>query len=120
MCSSFLSPDDCNVSNLILRCDAHSLGDTHVHIRRICGDAVAHKCKPIWGLDTDGEIYGAWRDMGVKGLWYLTGTCKLCSNVGVDVDVVYWYRQYWAREVLFEAFCVAYVVSHILAVVAAN
>lgn len=55
----------------------NGLGDTHVHIRRICGDAVAHKCKPIWGLDTDGEIYGAWRDMGVKGLWYLTGNIGL-------------------------------------------
>ena len=31
------------------------------------------KCKPIWGLNKEGEINGAWRDTGVKGLWYMAG-----------------------------------------------
>jgi hypothetical protein len=48
-------------------------GDQRDHIRRVCGDAVADKCKPIWGLDEEGETHGVARDTGVRGLWYIMG-----------------------------------------------
>jgi hypothetical protein len=50
-------------------------GDMRGNIRRICGDAVADQCKPVWGLDKEGEFNGVWRDIGVRGLWYMTGSC---------------------------------------------
>ena len=55
--------------------DICRLGDPGSHIGRICGEAVLQRCKPIWGLDKEGEINGTWRDMGVKGLWYMMGMC---------------------------------------------
>lgn len=49
------------------------LGDARDHVRRLCGDEVYNKCKPIWGLNKEGEINGVWRHMGVHGLWYMMG-----------------------------------------------
>ena len=63
--------------NLILPGNANRLGDCRAHIQRICGDALLEKCKPIWGLDKEGEINGTWRDTGVRGLWYMIGTCRV-------------------------------------------
>ncbi|KAF8143648.1 hypothetical protein K438DRAFT_1911041 [Mycena galopus ATCC 62051] len=56
------------------------VGDARDGVRKICGDAVGDKCKPIWGLNAEGEINGAWRDLGVPGLWLaiLTGNLALC------------------------------------------
>ena len=48
-----------------------SLTDADYGIRRICRDEVADKCKPLWGMDEEGEINGCWKDMGVPGLWYI-------------------------------------------------
>ncbi|KAJ6502848.1 hypothetical protein C8R47DRAFT_1007901 [Mycena vitilis] len=57
---------------------ATGLGDAREGVRKICGDAVGDKCKPIWGLNAEGEINGAWRDLGVPGLWYMLGNLALC------------------------------------------
>ncbi|KAJ6490350.1 hypothetical protein C8R47DRAFT_1273552 [Mycena vitilis] len=43
---------------------ATGVGDVRDNVRRVCGDELAAKCKPIWGLDEDGEIQGCWRDLG--------------------------------------------------------
>ncbi|KAF7378296.1 Flavin-containing monooxygenase [Mycena sanguinolenta] len=56
---------------------ATGLGDARNGVRKVCGDAVGDKCKPIWGLNDEGEINGAWRDLGVPGLWYMTGSLAL-------------------------------------------
>ncbi|THU96531.1 FAD/NAD(P)-binding domain-containing protein [Dendrothele bispora CBS 962.96] len=57
---------------------ATGLGDNRHIIRKICGEDVGNRCTPIWGLDSDGEIQGTWRDLGVKGLWYIMGNLALC------------------------------------------
>ncbi|KAJ6600169.1 hypothetical protein B0H10DRAFT_2230969 [Mycena sp. CBHHK59/15] len=57
---------------------ATGLGDARKGVRKICGDEVGDKCKQIWGLDEEGEINGAWRDLGVPGLWYMIGNLALC------------------------------------------
>ena len=49
--------------------------DPKFQIRRICGEEVADRCSPIWGLNKEGEINGVWRDLGVPGLWYMMGAC---------------------------------------------
>ncbi|KAF7324570.1 Flavin-containing monooxygenase [Mycena kentingensis (nom. inval.)] len=56
---------------------ATGVGDPAEHTRHICGDAVADQCPPQWGLNSEGEMNAAWRDMGVKGLWYMTGNFSM-------------------------------------------
>ncbi|KAF8209052.1 hypothetical protein K438DRAFT_1573180 [Mycena galopus ATCC 62051] len=56
---------------------ATGFGDARDVVRKICGDAVGDRCKPIWGLNAEGEINGVWRDLGVPGLWYMTGNLAL-------------------------------------------
>jgi len=42
-------------------------------MRRILGPEVGARLKPIWGLDPEGEIRGAWRDVGLPRVWYMMG-----------------------------------------------
>ncbi|KAJ6488872.1 hypothetical protein C8R45DRAFT_1053267 [Mycena sanguinolenta] len=56
---------------------ATGFGDARDTVRKVCGDAVADRCKRIWGLNTEGEVNGAWRDLGVPGLWYMLGNLQL-------------------------------------------
>ena len=42
-------------------------------IRDLFGDAVAEKVGKVWGWDEGGEIRGAWRPTGQKGLWLQLG-----------------------------------------------
>ncbi|KAJ7250746.1 hypothetical protein C8J57DRAFT_679664 [Mycena rebaudengoi] len=55
---------------------ATGLGDARVGMRKICGDVIDN-CEQIWGLDSEGELRGAWRDLGISGLWYMTGNYAL-------------------------------------------
>jgi cation diffusion facilitator CzcD-associated flavoprotein CzcO len=57
---------------------ATGLGDPVEHIRRVCGDDVAKQCKPLWGLNDEGELNSVWRDLGVPGLWSMMGNLALC------------------------------------------
>ncbi|KAJ7624512.1 hypothetical protein FB45DRAFT_1086278 [Roridomyces roridus] len=52
---------------------ATGLGECRDAIKWICGEEIGAKTRKIWGLNEEGEIYGAWRDVGVDGLWYMTG-----------------------------------------------
>ncbi|KAJ6552471.1 hypothetical protein DFH09DRAFT_1366313 [Mycena vulgaris] len=47
------------------------------HIRAVCGDLVANKCKTLWDLDPEGQIKGVWRDTGIKNLWYIVGSLAM-------------------------------------------
>jgi hypothetical protein len=40
-------------------------------MKKIIGDDV--ECKPVWGLDEEGEICGVWRDLGIPNLWAMMG-----------------------------------------------
>jgi hypothetical protein len=44
-------------------------------MRGILGPEVGARLKPIWGLDPEGEIRGAWRDVGIPRVWYMMGKC---------------------------------------------
>lgn len=50
-----------------------SLGNSIDAVRYLCGEEVASKCTPIWGLNAEGELQGCWREFGVPGLWYMSG-----------------------------------------------
>ncbi|KAJ3746740.1 hypothetical protein DFH05DRAFT_1534500 [Lentinula detonsa] len=56
---------------------ATGFGDARNLIRKICGDDVANKCSPVWGLNEEGEILGSWKYMGVPGLWYAMGNLAM-------------------------------------------
>ncbi|KAK7032645.1 hypothetical protein VNI00_012910 [Paramarasmius palmivorus] len=56
---------------------ATGYGDARTLVRRICGEELGKKVKPIWGLNEEGEINGLWRDLGVPGLWYMMGNLAL-------------------------------------------
>ncbi|PPQ85677.1 hypothetical protein CVT25_002128 [Psilocybe cyanescens] len=57
---------------------ATGLGDPKEHIANVCGDEIAKKCTPVWGLDKEGELNGTWKGLGVPGLWYMMGNLALC------------------------------------------
>ncbi|UZG59905.1 flavin-containing monooxygenase [Rhodococcus opacus] len=42
--------------------------------RRILGDSVADRCKPVWGLDEEGELNTMWRPSGHPGFWFTGGS----------------------------------------------
>lgn len=49
------------------------LGNSRDTVREICGDTLASRCTPIWGLDEEGELNGCWKEFGVPRLWYISG-----------------------------------------------
>ncbi|KAF9078745.1 hypothetical protein BDP27DRAFT_1206778 [Rhodocollybia butyracea] len=56
---------------------ATGFGDARTVIRKICGDEIADKCSPTWGLSDEGEILGSWKDMNIPGLWYAMGNLAM-------------------------------------------
>ena len=46
-------------------------------MRSIIGPELGARLKPIWGLDPEGEIKGAWRDIGVPRAWCMMGETSL-------------------------------------------
>jgi hypothetical protein len=50
-----------------------SLGEARDPMRKILGPEAGARLKPIWGLDAEGEIQGAWRDIGLPRLWCMIG-----------------------------------------------
>jgi hypothetical protein len=44
-------------------------------MREICGDEVASKVGPVWGMDEEGQLQGVFRHSGHDGLWFGMGMC---------------------------------------------
>ena len=38
---------------------------------------------PIWGLDKEGEVRGAWRELDVPNLYYMMGECRVFGEGSV-------------------------------------
>lgn len=51
-------------------------------VRRTLGEDVASRCKPIWGMDEEGELNSAWRDCGVPNLWIMVGESFKGASLG--------------------------------------
>ena len=54
-----------------------SIGDLRDQIWRVGGDELVSRCKPLLGLDSEGEINGVWRNFGVPNMWYMMGQLPL-------------------------------------------
>lgn len=48
--------------------------------RDIFGDEVADRCRPVWGLDSEGELSGVWRRSGFDGLWFMGGNMSMARG----------------------------------------
>lgn len=81
-----------------------SLGNAIDGIRELCGDNVAEKCSAVWGMDEEGEINGTWRDMGLKGMWYMMGT-RLKKSRGLSFFKLSSFRQSCSVSFLFKTPC---------------
>jgi cation diffusion facilitator CzcD-associated flavoprotein CzcO len=44
--------------------------------RRLLGDKVADRCRPVWGLDDEGELRTIWRRSGHDRLWFMGGNLQ--------------------------------------------
>jgi len=51
----------------------YSLGEASDQIREICGEEVVSRIKKIWGMNSEGEIDGVWRDIGIPNIWCVLG-----------------------------------------------
>ncbi|KAG1740407.1 uncharacterized protein EDB91DRAFT_1053093, partial [Suillus paluster] len=52
---------------------ATGFGDLRDSVRLMCGEEVAQKVGPMWGLDDEGELRGVWKDSGHEALWIAAG-----------------------------------------------
>ncbi|KXN81358.1 putative indole-3-pyruvate monooxygenase YUCCA8 [Leucoagaricus sp. SymC.cos] len=77
LCASSLNFEDGSSLSTDVVVFATGAGDLRSPIYSICGRDVGNRCKPIWGLDGEGEIQGCWRDLGVPRLWYMTGSFQM-------------------------------------------
>ena len=64
----FLRP--LQVSVLIL----YRYGDIRENVRDILGPEDGKKIPRIWGLNAEGELRTAWREIGLSNAWYMMGT----------------------------------------------
>jgi cation diffusion facilitator CzcD-associated flavoprotein CzcO len=55
---------------------ATGFSNTIDSVRATLGDEVADRVGPIWGMDEEGELNGAWRACGAKNLWIMVGTLQ--------------------------------------------
>ncbi|PLB51483.1 putative flavo protein [Aspergillus steynii IBT 23096] len=55
---------------------ATGFSSTVESVRQIFGDEIAGQCKPIWGIDEEGEFNGAWKLSGVDNLWFMVGSLQ--------------------------------------------
>ena len=49
-----------------------------VTARKILGEDVAARVKPMWGVDEEGEQRNVWRDTGVPNFWFMMGNLMWC------------------------------------------
>ncbi|KAF8736700.1 hypothetical protein AX14_014110 [Amanita brunnescens Koide BX004] len=68
------------LADVVVFCTGFS--DSRDGVRKICGDEVSDKCSPIGGLNAEGEVRGAWREIasGYPNLWYMMGTLSLSRH----------------------------------------
>lgn len=55
---------------------ATGFSNTIESVRQVFGDDIANHFEPIWGMDEEGELNGAWKLTGVKDLWLMIGSLQ--------------------------------------------
>lgn len=49
-----------------------------VSLAKIFGEEIASRVKPVWNLNSEGELRTAWRDSGVPNFWFMMGNLAWC------------------------------------------
>ncbi|TBU34305.1 FAD/NAD(P)-binding domain-containing protein [Dichomitus squalens] len=49
-----------------------------VTIKKLLGEDIASRVKPMWNLDEEGELRNVWRDTGVPNFWFMMGNLMWC------------------------------------------
>lgn len=62
------------VASVLSRASCDSFDGATNAIKRLVGDELSSRVSQIWGVNEEGEQYGAWRYLGVPNLWFMTGT----------------------------------------------
>jgi len=57
---------------------ATGYGDLRVPVRRVIGEELGKKLTRVWSVNGEGEPNTLAREMGVPGLWYLSGSLSIC------------------------------------------
>ncbi|OAX37348.1 FAD/NAD(P)-binding domain-containing protein [Rhizopogon vinicolor AM-OR11-026] len=65
---------------------ANGYADGRTSYRELLPESLHDKVRPIWGLDAEGELNGAWREVGMRdeegealsGIWSMMGSLGLC------------------------------------------
>ncbi|KAF8893478.1 hypothetical protein BD779DRAFT_1759690 [Infundibulicybe gibba] len=57
---------------------ATGIGSARDGLLKLLDDSAGKKLKPIWGFNEEGEINGAWRDLGLPRLWTMMGNLAFC------------------------------------------
>lgn len=57
---------------------ATGYGDPRGPIRDIVGEELGKKITPVWGVDSEGEIRSAWKEIGAENLWLMMGNFAWC------------------------------------------
>jgi hypothetical protein len=78
-------------------------------MREILGPEAGARLKPIWGLDSEGEIQGAWRDIGLPNLWCMIGKPFSFSGGEKKLRCSTRCREFCLVPIPLEARCAAYV-----------
>jgi hypothetical protein len=77
---------------------ATGLGEARDPMRKIIGPEAGAHLKEIWGLDSEGEIKGAWRDIGLPRLWCMIGNFALCRFHSKHVALRAFLHVYYDRS----------------------
>ncbi|MBN9621824.1 MAG: NAD(P)-binding domain-containing protein [Actinobacteria bacterium] len=51
----------------------------------IVGDEIAGRCKPVWGVEEEGEMNSVWRSSGHPGIWFFGGNLAFVRHFSLTV-----------------------------------
>ena len=52
-------------------------------MKRIIGKELSKRLAKMWGLNEEGEVHGNARELGLPGLWHLSGTHYLNARIAI-------------------------------------
>ena len=63
-------------------------GDLRDPIKRVIGADLGQKLTKIWGLDDDGELSSIAKEVGIPGLWYLSGIPAVSNRLSLYTEAL--------------------------------
>ncbi|KAL6304078.1 FAD/NAD(P)-binding domain-containing protein [Sparassis latifolia] len=60
-------------ADVVIFATGYGKSDARDVVEEICGPKVRDVLKPVWGLDSEGELRSVWRESGHDGIWFAYG-----------------------------------------------